>query len=276
VKNISNFFFFHHYFNALTASTQKKWAIADVHGCYYTLKNLIEEKIQPSQEDIIYFLGDYIDRGTGSKQIIDYIIQLQEADYQVVALKGNHEDVMIRGYYQAKEQNKQVGFFYLEDSWLNYGGDATLKSFEVDNLKDIPQKYIDYLEKLPYYQEEEKTLLVHAGLNFSAEDPFSDELSMLWAKNFKVIPEKIDNKILIHGHVPEKLSNIQRKIEKQSPNVPISIDNGCIYKGRAGQGNLVALELNSFDLLVQPNVEEKVERNIKHNKTRYTYKINQY
>ena len=72
----------------------KQWVIADVHGCYKTFVNLLEYKVQLSQDDQLFLLGDYIDRGVGSKEIIDYIADLQESGYKVYTLRGNHEDVL--------------------------------------------------------------------------------------------------------------------------------------------------------------------------------------
>ena len=57
---------------------KKRWVIPDLHGCVNTLRTLIEEQIRPSRSDLLYFLGDYIDRGPDSKGLIDYIRNLQK------------------------------------------------------------------------------------------------------------------------------------------------------------------------------------------------------
>ena len=53
------------------------YAIGDIHGCFNSMKELIENKIQLRKEDKLIFLGDYIDRGPDSKKVLDYIIELQ-------------------------------------------------------------------------------------------------------------------------------------------------------------------------------------------------------
>jgi serine/threonine protein phosphatase 1 len=63
-----------------------QYVISDIHGCYFTLTKLLN-KIGPSEEDEIYFLGDYIDRGPASKEVIDYLIDLKESGYNLHAIK---------------------------------------------------------------------------------------------------------------------------------------------------------------------------------------------
>ncbi|HAS39559.1 MAG TPA: serine/threonine protein phosphatase [Microscillaceae bacterium] len=233
----------------------KQWVIADIHGCYKTFVNLLEYKVQLSQEDQLFLLGDYIDRGTGSKEIIDYIQDLQESGYKVYTLRGNHEDVLLRCYWaiQSDQWNAEIDELY--KGWLRHGGTATLKSFGVTSLDQIPSFYIQFLENLRYYYLTDQHVLVHAGLNFRRTNPFLDIESMLWIKNFAVEAEKIENRRLVHGHDPKSLDYIKQCLNNRSLTIPL--DNGCIYEGRGGMGNLLALELHSNTLEVQRNVEYK-------------------
>ena len=231
---------------------KKMWAIGDIHGCARTLTELIEEKIQPNYEDEIYLLGDYIDRGPDAKGVIDYIVQLQDMGYQVKPIIGNHEDVLLRCYAHELENPKYFGMYELKDNWLYFGGSATLKSFGVKNISEIPSFYIDFLQSLPYYYQNEKYVLVHAGLNFTIDNPFSDELSMLWAKDYEIVPSKIQNRKIVHGHVPHTLQSIEQNI---AYSYSVSLDNGCVYQKREGMGNLIALELNTGKLAVQANID---------------------
>ena len=54
-----------------------RWVVPDIHGCLKTLKTLLETRINLTRLDLVYFLGDYIDRGPDSKGIIDYIMPPQ-------------------------------------------------------------------------------------------------------------------------------------------------------------------------------------------------------
>jgi len=233
----------------------KRWVIADIHGCANTLKVLVEEKIKPSKSDELYFLGDYIDRGPGSKEVIDYIWQLRKDEYLIKPLKGNHEDLLVN-LYDTEKKSKRPWSFLLSDrnrkSWFAMGGKETLKSFQVQSPPQIPEEYIEWMKALDYYVMLEKFILVHAGLNFQLDNPFIDTGSMLWIREFDVIPDKIGNRKIIHGHVPISLQFIDHSI-KNSYYQFIDLDNGPYLTGDSGYGNLVALELTNMELVVQDN-----------------------
>ena len=235
----------------------KQWVIPDIHGCSRSLRALIEEQIVPSVGDQLLFLGDYVDRGPDSKGVLDYVIWLEARGYDVVALKGNHEEFFVKSWDE--EQTLKKFLFFKQgntskNQWLKHGGKETLESFGTDDLAEIPEHYIEWMRKLKLYHETGKFVLVHAGLNFKIEDPFSDEWAMLWLKDYKIIPKKIGHRKLIHGHVPVNLEFID--ISLKNPRQPfIDLDNGCYMINRPGYGNLVALELGSMELKIQPNLD---------------------
>lgn len=231
----------------------KRWVISDIHGCYRSFRTLLEQKVQLTKQDRLFLLGDYIDRGPGSKAVLDYVIWLRQEGYQIETLLGNHEDVMIRCYENEIRETPQLGYYDLKDSWLYFGGKDTLKSFGVERLVDLPPHYIQLLKAMPFYKSLPDFVLVHAGLNMLISDPFSDKLSMLWAKDFPIDKDKVQNRQIIHGHVPRTLSQIEQDIAQEK--TAISIDNGCVYHRKAQMGNLLALELNELRLVVQGNVD---------------------
>jgi len=234
---------------------KKRWVIPDIHGCVKTLQTLIEELIRPDRWDDLYFLGDYIDRGPDSKGVIDYIRTLQKEKYNITALRGNHEQFVIE-LYEAELNSKFAWFYRFADkkyrSWMDIGGRDTMLSFGISELRDIPPEYIDWMRSLPYYFQMEDFILVHAGLNFEAEDPFSDKETMLWTREYKIVPEKIGNRKIIHGHVPVNLELMDMAIKNKSLKF-IDLDNGPYIKDKSGFGNLVALELNSLETVIQDN-----------------------
>jgi serine/threonine protein phosphatase 1 len=132
------------------------------------------------------------------------------------------------------------------------GGKETLKSFQVHSPRHIPAEYIEWMKALDYYVILEKFILVHAGLNFQLDNPFIDTSSMLWIREFDVIPDKTGNRKIIHGHVPISLQFIDHSI-KNSYYQFIDLDNGPYLTGESGYGNLVALELTNMELVVQDN-----------------------
>jgi len=236
---------------------REHWVIPDIHGCVNTLKALVEDMIKPSKHDWLYFLGDYIDRGPDSKGVIDYLMYLQKEDYNIRTLMGNHEDYLVKAYEEEFNLKKVLGFKQKnrkKKEWLFHGGKQTMESFNTHDLKQIPSEYIEWMRHLEYYIELDEFILVHAGLNFKSENPFTDTNSMLWIREFEVAPKKINNKTVVHGHVPVSLEFIDINVKNPSYKF-IDLDNGCYMTKREGFGNLLALELNTRELKVQYNLD---------------------
>src|SRR5262245_28876628 len=93
-------------------------AIGDIHGCATALRTLLEA-IKPGPDDVLVPLGDYIDRGPDSRDVIDSLIGLQ-AQCTLVPLLGNHEEML----FTARLSKGDLRF------WLNFGGDETLRSYD--------------------------------------------------------------------------------------------------------------------------------------------------
>jgi len=236
---------------------REHWVIPDIHGCVNTLRALIEDMIQPSKHDWLYFLGDYIDRGPSSKEVIDYIMYLQKEEYNIRTLLGNHEEFLIKSYEEEMNLKSFMGIKQKnlkKKDWLFHGGKDTMKSFRLHDLKDFPLEYLDWMKNLEYYIELENFFLVHAGFNFKLKNPFEDKDSMLWIREYEIDKEKIGNKRIIHGHVPVSLEFIDLSIKNKSYKY-IDLDNGCYMTKRDGFGNLIALELNSLEYKVQYNLD---------------------
>ncbi len=236
----------------------KKWVIPDIHGCYRTLTTLIENQIVPNKSDHLIFLGDYIDRGPDSKSVIDYIMHLERNEYNVTALLGNHEDYCIKAYEEDKKHKGFLGFrskTKVQREWEMHGGVQTMESFKAESPRDIPEEYIDWMRKLPYYVEVDGFIIVHAGLNFKKDDPFSDKRAMIWIRDFKVDQTKIPNKKIIHGHVPVNLEFIDLSLKNKDYKF-IDLDNGVYFNDRAGYGNLIALELGSMSYSIQSLMDD--------------------
>jgi serine/threonine protein phosphatase 1 len=222
----------------------KRFVIGDVHGCSKTLKALVEQQLIPSKEDDIYFLGDYIDRGPDSKGVIDYILHLQFSGYNIYTLMGNHEHFILR----SKVDNA------LFRSWKrNGGGNKALQSFCIAHPNDLDEKYLHFFENLKTHIVLEDAVLVHAGINCEHENPYDDFVTLLYTRNTIYDAEKLNNRKVIHGHTPVAVAHIHEQLNMQSP--VIDLDSGCVYFKREGLGNLTALELNSWLLFTQKNID---------------------
>ncbi|MGI6342220.1 MAG: metallophosphoesterase [Bacteroidales bacterium] len=236
----------------------RTWVIPDVHGCANTLKSLIENLLQPNSDDTIYFLGDLIDRGDKSKEVIDYIQSLKYGGITTQVIKGNHEYYLIETYKAESNKSflkKKLNIrSYIYKEWLRHGGKSTLESFGVSSPSQLPEKYVNYLDELPYYIEIDDYYIVHAGFNFANEDIFSDKHSMMWIRDYEIDKDKLNGKKIIHGHVPVPLDFIHQNLNNNMYDF-IDIDNGVYMKDRPNYGNLLALEVNTLKLHIQPNID---------------------
>ena len=219
---------------------ERIFAIGDIHGCSKTFEKILTGQIQLQKEDLLYCIGDYIDRGEDSKGVIDLILRLRSEGYHIYTLRGNHEQMMI----EARDDKKALKL------WLDNGGKSTLKSFGIKSLDELPEKYLTFLNETEYYLTKENYIFAHAGLNFENENIFEDKQAMLWERGFYPQQPALEDKFLIHGHTPIPLTFII----KQTGNC-INIDGGCVYTKRPHFGNLVAIDLKTRQFIVEKNCE---------------------
>ncbi len=227
---------------------QRKFVISDIHGCFKTFEHLLQ-RIQFSKTDQLFLLGDYIDRGAYSKEVLDAIIQKRANGYNIKCLMGNHEWMFLRA------RKKETDY----DTWLKYGGSICLQSFGVASIEDIPQVYFDFLENLPFYHIEDEFILVHAGLDFDLIDPFYGENAMLWIRNwYKNINYKwLNNRIIIHGHTPQAMDKCLLQLDRLNACQYLNIDLGCSWYQRMGYGILCAFELTKRQIFFERNMDSE-------------------
>ncbi len=207
----------------------KIYAIGDIHGCYDELLVLMENIYQEDDKDSVYvFIGDYIDRGPKSKEVIDWLISFKEkvGDSRCYFLRGNHED-MLCDYlgYEGKH-----GMY-----WIDNGARSTLRSYAphdqygyipTDEIKKfIPEKHIDFLLNLYHCVISDKYFFVHAGFSPYVDDIFeTSKEDLCWIRKDFILSEKDFGKIVVYGHTSYKEVSFAYKNK-------IGIDTGCVYKG---------------------------------------------
>jgi serine/threonine protein phosphatase 1 len=220
------------------------FAISDIHGCFNTFYDLVVNTLSITRSDKLVLLGDYIDRGPFSREVIDFIIDLRNNDFNVVPLAGNHE-AMIVGAFRDPE---------ILPIWLLNSGLSTLQSLQVKSVNDIDEKYISFLTGLNYYENEGDNIFVHAGFNDNVSDPFSDNYEMVWHSRPVYSNPVFRNKRIIHGHRPKTIDYVKNMISGRSQVIPI--DTGCVYDEEDGFGYLSAIEINSMELISIKRVDD--------------------
>ncbi|MEK7257579.1 MAG: metallophosphoesterase [Bacteroidota bacterium] len=231
-----------------TFAAMRKFAISDLHGCNLTFQALLD-KIAFGISDELYLLGDYVDRGPDSKGVLDTIFNLKEKGYKVRCLMGNHEHSMLLAL-------RNVYHYY---DWLEaWGGRQTMDSFNVDMPSKIPQKYWDFFKKLEWFIQTGDFLLVHAGLNFRAKNPFVDYESLMYLREWyqDIDYHLLGDRYIVHGHTPVSVGQTELQLKLLERQRYIDIDTGCFAMHLPGKGHLCAFDMTNRELFFQKNLDD--------------------
>jgi serine/threonine protein phosphatase 1 len=218
----------------------RRFVIGDIHGCIKTLEKLLFEILAIDEKDLVFFVGDYIDRGPGSKQVVNLINSFRRRDYNLFPVRGNHEQMLL-DYYK-----------YNDETWLYNGYKPTLLSYGLDSARDLDYSNLRFFSELKHYYITDGFIITHAGLNTSIENPFHDLSFMLWTRESQIDRRKTNGRRVISGHTPHSIDEIEASLGQDK----IQIDCGCVYLGRhPGTGYLCALDLDTMQLFKQINID---------------------
>ena len=212
------------------------YVVGDIHGRSDLLTRIheairIDVRDRPtSLKRTVVYLGDYVDRGPGSFNVLETLIRTPLEGMKSVYLKGNHEDMMLR--------------FIGGDNaphWLHNGGDATLASYgitasrmtpDASNMEALRRRLQDampavhgaFLESLRLFYVAGDYLFVHAGIRPGVPLDAQRPADLLWIRDPFLMSKNEFGKCVVHGHticpVPEVRLN------------RIGIDTGAFYSGR--------------------------------------------
>lgn len=222
-------------------------AMTDIHGCYRSFTALLEQ-VGLSQADELYLLGDYIDRGPGSREVLDVIFDMQALGYKVQCLRGNHED----GFNHACQDRH-----FFEIWYRAWGGMQTLRSFGVSKATAVPLKYRQFMQQLPYVLEVGEYILVHAGLNFQQEELLKSSADMLYLRDWydTIDYGRLGGRIILHGHTIVARDFIENQLRRLAQHQVLDIDNGCYANYIPGRGGLCAFDMTNRKLYFQRNID---------------------
>jgi len=168
--------------------TQRQIFIGDVHGHYDGLMNLLEI-VAPTTEDEIYFLGDLIDRGPKSSDVVNFV---KKSGYP--CLLGNHEQMLL----DSLAIDGQIYTPALQ-AWLYSGGHHTVRSY---GKAGIPVEHLNWMRTLPPYLDLGDIWLVHAGIHPKIPLEQQTTEQFCWVRDeFHRIPQPyFPNKLVVIGH----------------------------------------------------------------------------
>jgi len=195
----------------------KIFAISDIHGCLDKIEELIGKIPADPQKDQLVFLGDYIDRGKYSRNVVDYVISLKKIFQNIVYLMGNHE-LMFLQYLEGID----------EELYLANGGKYTLLDYDIagadspeERKKKIPVKHLQFYQSLFPYYETKNYLFVHAGLIPGLEPSKQKIDDLVWVRRDFIDSADDFGKIVVFGHTPFGRPLIEKN--------KIGIDTGAVY-----------------------------------------------
>ena len=210
------------------------YAIGDVHGCADLLDALLARidadlARRPIAQSTQIFLGDYIDRGPHSRQVIDLLIA-RRREHKALFLKGNHELYMLEALSERS----------ISPEWLQMGGASTLVSYGVtpsrrpDPSADrevaiafgeaIPESHRKFIESLALAFTCGDFFFTHAGVRPGIALQMQHQQDLLWIREDFLLHEDDFGKVVVHGHTPTMLPDIR-------PN-RINVDTGAYATGR--------------------------------------------
>ncbi len=193
---------------------EKIFAIGDIHGSADKLFALMDRLDMDPGHDLLVFIGDYIDRGPFSYDVVEYLIDLKRRVEKVVFLKGNHEDMLLK-YLSGHDR-----FTYLMN-----GGQSTLDSYlkrkKPDQRHPVPAAHLAFFESLVLYHETKDFLFVHAGFKKKVPLDRQDPQDLLWIRSEFIDSDYDFGKRVVFGHTPFRKPLVM-------PN-KIGIDTGAVY-----------------------------------------------
>ena len=193
---------------------QKIFVVGDIHGCFDKLCALMDKIPINNTRDQLIFIGDYIDRGPSSFDVVNYLIDFKKRVPGTIFIKGNHED-MLQNYLDGSDR-----FTYL----LN-GGQKTMDEYlnRSDNKEafPIPSEHLEFFNSLQLYYQTDDYIFVHAGLREKVPLESQDKMDLLWTRDEFIHSDFNFGKRVIFGHTPFKETLLQAN--------KIGIDTGAVY-----------------------------------------------
>ena len=211
---------------------QRIFVIGDIHGCFDKLCALMDKIPLNFNRDQLIFIGDYVDRGSGSLEVVDYLIDLKKRVPGTIFLKGNHED-MLQNYLDGSDR-----FTYL----LN-GGQRTLDEYlnrpNNPGKYPVPSAHLEFFDSLHLYYQTADYIFVHAGLRKKVPLESQKKIDLLWIRDEFLSTNFDFGKRVIFGHTPFKEPLVQTN--------KIGIDTGAVYGNR-----LTCVQLPEIEFYSQP------------------------
>jgi serine/threonine protein phosphatase 1 len=229
------------------AAGQRIYAIGDIHGCVDLLDRMLgmikahARQAPPVAEQRLVFLGDYIDRGPDSFQVVERLLAGPIPGFATDLLMGNHERMLLD---VLRDSDLLIG-------WLLNGGGETVRSYAHAlgtgrNPRDfvtgaLPERHAAFFRGLSRSFVHGDYLFVHAGIRPGRPLEAQSEQDLLWIREPFLAHPGPHEKVVVHGHTPTEAPEIGRW--------RIGIDTGAVFSGRL---TALVLDGEGQELLMTP------------------------
>ncbi len=214
----------------------KLYCVGDIHGRVDLLQQVhgkiaLDAATFEGVKTLVY-LGDYIDRGMHSRQVIDSLLENNFPDFGRVFLLGNHEQVLMQFLWGNDDA--------IAHEWFRFGGLSTLVSYGVkvrgipttkdlaglraELLEKLPAAHVDFLERLVLKYELGGYFFVHAGIRPKVKLPLQHPEDMLWIREEFLTSDVGHGKVIVHGHTVTDEPELRHN--------RIGLDTGAYITGR--------------------------------------------
>ena len=170
------------------------YAIPDLHGRFDLLETAIDRIVEHSagERSTIVTLGDYVDRGPNSRQVIEHLMSWRRDKLIVVNLKGNHEAMM----WEACNNLAELSW------WIKNGGDQTLASYSQSSqdIRIVTPEHLEWIGNLPLMHVDKHRIFVHAGIDPKIPLQQQNEQTLLWKRYPEGHSLGHGHRHVVHGH----------------------------------------------------------------------------
>lgn len=212
------------------------YAVGDIHGRLDLLEVLHGKVLRDmmtftGSRKVVVYLGDYVDRGMQSCEVLDFLLDQPLAGFETVYLMGNHERALLDFLADSR----------IATDWMSYGGDATLYSYGVGLegprtnpgvllqlqerfRENLPARHEQFLRALALFHVEGDYMFTHAGVKPGVPVERQQEADLLWIRDEFLESDANFGKVVVHGHTITRNPEVKRN--------RIGIDTGAFASGK--------------------------------------------
>lgn len=226
--------------------------IGDVHGCFYTLQNLVERIRQKYPDLPIYCVGDLVDRGNHSYEVIEYVIS-----EKIIFTPGNHDYMF---YSFMREPGSLMG-----NSWKYNGAETTLKSYlnRTEKLND----HLDLIFSSPIFINHNDCFISHAGISVNIKEKLPEDFLNKPQELEKFLKEDLfdQNSIIWTRSELLKIGKLQIVGHTHRKEIYFDKESNALYIDTTAYGNnkltAVIVEYgNVIDILEERTLQDDINR----------------